>query len=97
MVRLLDDIGWNVKQTTPLILNDYSYIDNVNTPTLPNGLQAKNCLYVGKGCEAMYKHTKKYCEEVDTFPLILGGDHCISIGTISAIKSTRKELGIVWV
>eukprot|EP01036_Dinobryon_divergens_P034985 gene34985-45282_t len=27
----------------------------------------------------------------------IGGDHCISIGTISAIKRNRKNAGIVWV
>ena len=32
----------------------------------------------------------------DAFPLILGGDHSISIGTISAISERMSNLGVIW-
>jgi arginase len=32
----------------------------------------------------------------DVFPLILGGDHSISIGTLAAINEKRKNIGVIW-
>lgn len=31
-----------------------------------------------------------------SFPLILGGDHSISIGTIAGISTSCKNLGVIW-
>lgn len=58
--------------------------------------KAKNCYEVGNVCKLI---EKKIVGELsnENFPLILGGDHCISIGTISAIKKLRGNVGIVWV
>ena len=77
----------------PLVIESFT---NATTHVVPSGMKAKNCMQVGKGCEAIYKHTRDHCKDKN-FPLILGGDHCISIGTISAIKEARKDVGIVWV
>ena len=33
----------------------------------------------------------------DDFSLILGGDHCIPIGTLPALMKLRPDTGIVWV
>lgn len=30
------------------------------------------------------------------FPLILGGDHSISIGTLAAINDSKKNIGVIW-
>lgn len=32
----------------------------------------------------------------DAFPLILGGDHSISIGTLAAISERTSKLGVIW-
>ena len=32
----------------------------------------------------------------DVFPLILGGDHSISIGTLAAINEKRSNVGVIW-
>lgn len=90
---MLGDIGWGTKLVPPLHLES---IDISGCGELPQGLKAKNCAQVGRGCKAIRDHVAEHCKE-HTFPLILGGDHCISIGTISAIKTARKEAGVVWV
>lgn len=42
------------------------------------------------------------CEKVDTamasgrFPLVLGGDHSIAIGTIAGVLQHKKNLGVIW-
>jgi len=59
-------------------------------------LNAKNCLHVGMVTELIRDHITPECTP-SNFPLILGGDHCISIGTISAIKKARPNAAVVWV
>jgi len=58
--------------------------------------KAKNSFCVGQGLkkihDEVYKATKK-----GEFPLILGGDHSISAGTVSAILRARPDTGIIWV
>jgi arginase family enzyme len=80
-------------QVPPLFLDS---IDVSGCGELAHGLKAKNCAQVGRGCKAIRDHTAEHCKP-GTFPLILGGDHCISIGTISAIKKANKDTGVVWV
>jgi hypothetical protein len=92
--ELLGSIGWGVKQIPPLILE--SSVQSNENVELPFGVKAKNCAEVGKSSKAIRDHTFEQCKD-GNFPLILGGDHCIAIGTISAIKKARKDAGIVWV
>lgn len=82
-----------MKQVPPLFLDSLSDSDG---GTLPTGFKAKNCAQVGIGCKAIRDHVNEHCTDRN-FPLILGGDHCISIGTVSAIKEARPNAGIVWV
>ena len=57
---------------------------------------AKNCAEVGYVCEKVF-HVVKQHAETDNFVLILGGDHCIPIGTIPGLVSARKNTAVVWV
>lgn len=82
-----------MKQVPPLYLES---LDDSHCGTLAPGLKAKNCAQVGIGCKAIRDHLKEHVKDRN-FPLILGGDHCISIGTVSAIKEARPSAGIVWV
>ena len=34
--------------------------------------------------------------EADSFPLVLGGDHSIAIGTIAGISKHFQNLGVIW-
>ena len=47
-------------------------------------------------CEKIFHQVSEH-SITDNFLLILGGDHCIPIGTIPAIKKHRPNTGIVWV
>ncbi|MEO6891340.1 MAG: arginase [Ktedonobacteraceae bacterium] len=35
--------------------------------------------------------------EAGDFPLILGGDHSIALGSISGVASVRKDVGVLWI
>lgn len=70
--------------------------ENAHSTPIPEGARAKNCLEVGTVSEIIHNHVRKEFTP-DLFPVILGGDHCISIGTISAIKAVRPKTAVVWV
>lgn len=91
--KLLGKIGWRLKLVPPLT-TDVSF--GKGSADIVEDVKAKNCAQVGRVSAAIKSHVESECQP-DNFPLILGGDHCISIGTISAIKKTRPDTKIVWV
>ena len=50
---------------------------------------------VTRVCQTIYDIGRK-CVEKDEFPLFLGGDHSISIGTVSAM-AREEPIGVIWV
>jgi arginase len=66
------------------------------TTTMPPSWNAKNAAIVGRGGEQL-------CDLVATkmqqgrFPLILGGDHSIAIGSLAGILQTQPDTGILWI
>ncbi len=94
LIRILSDLGWRWKQI-PDIITDPNFGRDV-MHRHDEDINAKNCMQVGKVSELIRNHVRTECAQ-DVFPLILGGDHCISIGTISAIKECRPNTAIVWV
>lgn len=91
--QLLQNVGWKVAQSPPVVIQQ-SVEKQSQVKTL--GENAKNCLEVGKASELIHNEVSKHCTE-GNFPLILGGDHSIAIGTISGIKSKRKDTAVIWV
>jgi len=51
---------------------------------------------IGMICEKIYHQVLEQAE-TNNFVLILGGDHCIPIGTIPALLAARPNTGVVWV
>lgn len=55
-----------------------------------------------RNLEAVYKASEQLMiqiEEViqkDSFPLILGGDHSMAIGTLAGVAKSYKNLGLIW-
>jgi len=47
-------------------------------------------------CQDVHDHTVR-CLDQDERPIFLGGDHSISIGTISAMAAHAGRLGVIWV
>jgi arginase len=87
---MLGDIGWGVKQAKAVVM------DTTKVWGHHNGL--KNCEGVGNACKLISDRIfEEYNSSDNTFPLILGGDHAIAIGTISGLKRKNPNFGIVWV
>jgi len=87
----LSALGWRVEDLADLDFEPSG--KNSRKDHLPN---AKNCALVGEG-------TRKLADTVEQtlkngrFPLILGGDHSIAIGSLAGVLRARPETGIIWV
>lgn len=92
LVDALATLNWNAKRIPDIVSSGVL----TDEKALPEGAKARNCAEVGVVCEKAYKAILEEAR-TDDFMLMLGGDHCIPIGTISAIKEARKDVGIVWV
>ncbi|KIL53576.1 arginase [Jeotgalibacillus alimentarius] len=55
----------------------------------------RNLDAVVKGSTALADQVKKVKTDGD-FPLILGGDHSIAIGSLAGISSSYENLGVIW-
>ena len=88
LIKMLAGCGWRVKILPEISSNDAAVKENQ--------LNAKNCELVGETCERIYKVVSDIARS-DNFLLILGGDHCIPIGTIPGIVAARPSTGVVWV
>ncbi|MEX1297693.1 MAG: arginase [Desulfotignum sp.] len=47
-------------------------------------------------CNAVYTLGRRVIEKGD-FPLFVGGDHSIAVGTVAAAASDKESLGLIWV
>lgn len=92
LLSMLGNLGWRVLQAPDIISTAMKHdsFNDIHTP------KAKNCAQVGQICQKIYDQVSEHAA-TDNFLLILGGDHCIPIGTIPAIIKHRPSTGVVWV
>lgn len=88
IVKRLENIGYNV--------ND---IGNLRTdPDLPpddHGLNLKNLNEVVNICEKLCKEVAQAIADGE-FPVVIGGDHSISIGSVSGAMQRSSNIGLIW-
>jgi arginase len=73
---------------------EVSQAEETNEALTPNS-NAHFLPQVTQVCQAIYDAIVN-CWDEDEFGLFIGGDHSISIGTVSAVAS-RKNIGVLWV
>ena len=92
LLQKLSHLGWRV----------HDHGDLEFTATLGagggfhDGTSAKNSEIVGEGCEQLAHIVEETVRE-GHFPLILGGDHSIGLGTLMGLLAVRPETGVIWV
>lgn len=83
----LSRLGYDVVDTgNVLVTNDAGEKDVANLRNLHETIETNKEI----------QHRVKAILAEDRFPLILGGDHSISIGTVSAINETFQNIGVIW-
>lgn len=88
IVKRLENIGYNVKDCGNLQVSNHLGLERAE-----NNLNHLDI--VKKANQDLYEAVKG---EIDKgqFPLILGGDHSIAIGSIKASLEKHPDLGIIW-
>lgn len=89
---MLTSLGWRVEDIGDI---DFEHIAQQTAPhkAIPG---ARNCAIVG----AVNEHLAKVVEEkihAGRFPLLLGGDHSIGIGSLAGVLRARPNTGVLWV
>lgn len=96
LLNVIHDCKWNIKHLPEIIITpeESNILKNENFQSTK--AKAKNINEIGVICNKAMQQIK---EEASTnnFLLILGGDHCIPIGTIPGIIAKRPNTGVVWV
>ncbi len=59
------------------------------------GESSKNVKTIAKSSERLAARVSNILER-ESFPLVLGGDHSIAIGTIAGVASRVRNLGVIW-
>lgn len=88
VVERLENLGYEIKDEGDIL---------VKKGTAPSqlGTNLKNLKEVIEVCT---KLSVKVQEVIDNgrFPLVLGGDHSIAIGTLAGLATKYKNLGVIW-
>lgn len=103
----LSQLDWRVEEIPDLDFDGsiQSYVKQQPSPTsdqrkndTSSAFQgiAKNHIQVGSGCHLL-ADTVYQKLQTGRFPLILGGDHSIGVGSIAGILKHRPDTGIIWI
>ncbi|MEL7646675.1 MAG: arginase [Sedimentibacter sp.] len=84
----LEGIGYNVRDEGDIA---------ANKPLSPvtDGIKLKNLDEVVRVNTQLCNAVSKVMDE-GRFPLVMGGDHSIAIGTIAGVLQHKKNLGVIW-
>ncbi len=88
LIEELEELGFSVRD-----YGDISINRSINRNTKIENLE--NLHEVIHASEELQKVVEEIQEE-DSFPLILGGDHSISIGSIAGMSKRHQNLGVIW-
>lgn len=89
VVERLEAIGYEVI--------DHGNIE-IERPSKYNVMTKSNLKDLDEVVKASKQLAKSVSEDLrkDSFPLILGGDHSISIGSIAGVTKRYKNMGVIW-
>jgi arginase len=100
---MLSDLGWRVEDLPDL---NFDEIARSSTPSVMEHAaaastttlmgNAKNAEWIGPGTWALAQLVETKLRQ-GRFPLILGGDHSIGIGSLAGILQVRPDTGIIWI
>ncbi|KAL7508004.1 hypothetical protein ACHAXN_005110 [Cyclotella atomus] len=95
LLKDLSTLGWRVEDNPDL---DFNKICSEATRNHPRASQpnAKHSIAVGAGNKALAEIVESKLK-MGRFPLILGGDHSIGIGSLAGVLRAKPETGVIWV
>lgn len=92
LLSMLTSLGWRVEDVP-----DVDFEANVEQhPSMVDPTNARNCSIVGRGTSHLADIVENTIK-AGRFPLILGGDHSIAVGSLTGILRVRPNVGVIWV
>ncbi len=88
VVERLEALGYNVRDEGDIQVRKGKLIIEQNNKLLNLDDIIKISTELGNTIENVV--------DLDRFPLVLGGDHSIAIGTLSGLAKRYKNLGVIW-
>lgn len=88
VVERLEVLEIEVDDLGDIVVGRPRLIENPNS-------NLKNLELVAKGNALLAEKVDKIIED-GSFPLVLGGDHSIAIGTLAGVAKHYKNLGVIW-
>mmetsp|Transcript_38629 Transcript_38629/g.93377 ORF Transcript_38629/g.93377 Transcript_38629/m.93377 type:complete len:375 (+) Transcript_38629:60-1184(+) len=88
--NILTSLGWRVEDLPDLDFDPEQFSGSVDPPN------ARNCSLVAHGSEILADTVESKLRK-GQFPLVLGGDHSIGIGSLTGILRVIPDIGIIWV
>ncbi|EDO18597.1 hypothetical protein Kpol_1048p27 [Vanderwaltozyma polyspora DSM 70294] len=89
----LNELGWETKLLDPLQGLDVELQDDSDDI---KGSNIKNSKSVGVATQLIHNSVKETLND-NRFPLTLGGDHSIAMGTVSAVVEKYPNAGVLWI
>eukprot|EP00984_Skeletonema_dohrnii_P006232 scaffold2239_cov114-Skeletonema_dohrnii-CCMP3373.AAC.13 len=96
LLKDLSSLGWRVEDIPDLDFDAICAEAAKNSSTCSVSPNAKHSLQVGAGCSALADLVESKLR-LGRFPLILGGDHSIGIGSLAGILRAKPQTGVIWV
>lgn len=88
LINTLNELGWN-----PGFDGHNNFVKPASDEPIGN---VKNPRYVSETCKTVYKQVAA-AAKAGKFPLTIGGDHSIAIGTIAGVQAQYPDACVVWV
>lgn len=97
LIDMLSHLGWRVEDLPDLSFDPDKLLGkDKGSSTLTADMKANNSELVCLGAQKLYETVKAKLLE-QKFPLILGGDHSIGIGSLAALLSVHPDIGVLWI
>ena len=98
LYSVLKDLKWRVTDKGDLKFRKYKNSDPVITPENEEllGGTCNQPYVVGQACKLLFESVREIAAE-STFPLIIGGDHSLGMGTVPGILAERPDTAVIWV
>lgn len=92
LAEKLRAIGREVIDHGDVIIKDVERLVGAQraAPPVPATGKANNLEKITRACDAVHEHVKRIARK-GGFPLVIGGDHSIAIGTIAGLAAAYKE------
>ncbi|HYK71781.1 MAG TPA: arginase [Pseudoneobacillus sp.] len=88
VVERLEDLHYDIEDLGDIEIGRAERVQNAET-------NLKNLKAVAEGSEKLAATVDRAIKD-GAFPLVLGGDHSIAIGTLAGVGKHYKNLGVIW-